>query len=169
MDRYYYLISQLPLLDFDGKNYISSDYFLEQAAKWLSPADFKVLKKANIDDIYVSDSDKGIVREYKSFEYNLRDNIVKFREGSLESIVDENLKAVLVNTDPLKIELEIFYLRWSFIDQIGSYHHFDLESTVVYFYKLQILDKISQFDKERGKKLFNSSSNISYEAVVYES
>ncbi|MDP8253171.1 MAG: DUF2764 family protein [Candidatus Kaelpia aquatica] len=169
MDKYYYLIAQLPLLSFDSKNYISSDYFLEQAVKWLSFADFKILKKADIDDIYIKDSDRGIIRDYKSFEYKLRDNIVKFREGDLESITDKILKAILADTDPLKIELGIFYLRWSFVDQLESYHHFDLESAVLYFYKLQILDKISQFDKERGEELFDKISNISYEAIVYES
>ncbi len=168
MDKYYYLISQCPLLNLDSKGHISGEFFLEQAAKWLNLKDFNILKKVNIDDIYIRDNDSGIIKEYKSFEYSLRDSIVKFREGSSESIVDEVLKDILADIDPLKIELGIFHLRWSFIDGIESCHNFDLERVVLYFYRLQILDKIAQFNKERGEKLFNEISNISYEALVYE-
>ncbi len=168
MDRYYYLITQLPLLDFNSIEHIDIDYFIEQAAKWLSPKDFEIFRRASIDDIYLRKSDNGIVKEYKIFEYNLRDDIVKFREGNIGAILDESLKSVLADTDPLKVEMGLLHLKWSFVDKLESYHNFDLERVIIYLYKLQILDRISQFDKEKGEELFNKISNINYEAMVHE-
>jgi hypothetical protein len=168
MDKYYYLLAQLPILDFKSKEYIDTKYFVEQAEKWLSFKDFDIFKRARIDNIYLERDDSGIVREYKFFEYSLRDSIVKFREGNIEAILDKNLKDILGSGDPLKVELGLLRLRWDFIDSLEISRNFDLERVILYFYRLQILDRISQFDREKAERLFDKISSIDYEVMIHE-
>ena len=50
MDKYYYLASQLPILHFGQSTYVSREYFLKEANKWLNKKDYTSLLKADINN-----------------------------------------------------------------------------------------------------------------------
>ena len=50
MDKYYFLISELPYLLFGQKPNLTARYFLEEAFKWLTSADHESIIQADIND-----------------------------------------------------------------------------------------------------------------------
>ena len=65
MDKYYYLVSQLPFLTFDKESPIDREQFLSEAEKWLSASEMKILLKADMNDFSHESTGSNIVKEYK--------------------------------------------------------------------------------------------------------
>ena len=51
-------------------------------------------------------------------------------------------------------------LRWEFIEQEEAGHYFDLDFLILYFLKLQILERLVSFDKKKGQDRFESLTKI---------
>jgi len=166
MDKYYYLISQLPELKFGGEIFLSKDDFLEQALKWLSEGDFAILEKVNINDISFDNNDYNVIKKYKQFELDLREETVKYRSAvkrKEEYQLKEPLKSILTEGNPLDVEKKLLHLRWGFIEELQSFHYFDIGFLVLYMFKIQILTRLAVFDKEKGWIVF---SELSQPALV---
>ncbi|MCF7869581.1 MAG: DUF2764 domain-containing protein [Candidatus Omnitrophica bacterium] len=158
MDKYYYLITQLPFLKFGEQNYIDNDSFLEEAKKWLSEENFKNLQEANIDDLKEKTKVK-FLQEYKKFELTLRRELAAYRENKRrqqEYHSKEVLKKDLIEGNPLEVEKKLLYYRWQQIEESSKDYVFNFEAVIAYFLKLQILEKVLSFDKEKGTKKFDS-------------
>jgi hypothetical protein len=162
MDKYYYLIAQLPFLKFNEQNYINNDSFLEEAKKWLSEKDFKNLQKANIDKLEIK-SKVNFLQEYKKFELTLRKELAAYRENKKrqqEYQPKEVLKKDLLEGNPLEVEKKLLHYRWQQIEESSKDYVFNLEAVIAYFLKLQILEKVLSFDKEKGTKKFDSLTEV---------
>lgn len=157
MDKYYYLVSQLPTLFFAKEPEIMIDSFLIEAAKWTSEKDFNFLKKLDINDYLLKKNDPPALINYKDFEHKLRHDLAQFREARKK---DSDYKpasfsiSMVKEGNPLEIEIKLMELRWKVIDEIQREHHFDLEYLILYFLKLQILQRYFKFNKEEGLKNF---------------
>ena len=51
MDSYFYSTARLPLVSFDGSEYDTTDAFLEETAKWLSPGQQGQLSGCSIETV----------------------------------------------------------------------------------------------------------------------
>ena len=69
MDKYYYLVSQLPLLVFDKETYLTTDSFLEEAEKWMSPSDYAVLAGSHFASTDQAAFAPRDIRAYRDWEY----------------------------------------------------------------------------------------------------
>ncbi|MBP7088199.1 MAG: DUF2764 family protein [Candidatus Omnitrophica bacterium] len=157
MDKYYYFASQLPLLIFGKKVHIDRGYFLEEAEKWLSEKDLKVLLEANINYLEVEKVTNKYLKEYLEFERSLRKELAEVRSSVAASGV-KNLAILKLwdwNQTPLEIEKNLLFLRWQFIEGKEEGHYFDIEFLIYYFLKLQILEMLFAFDKEKGTVIFD--------------
>jgi len=67
---------------------------------------------------------------------------------------------VIKEGNPLEIEKKLLLLRWNLIEEKQQEHHFDLEFLILYFLKLQILDRLSSFNKEKGQEIFQKISKV---------
>lgn len=134
-NTYYYLIASLPHLAFSDAPPISREKFLEECAKWLTPSDFTKLSE-------------GALEGWKDFDFGFREEIKEAREARGKSILGE--------TSPLLMEKKFEEERWNFLEDREIGRHFDLETLVIYFLKLQILERLASFDTEKGKVLFES-------------
>lgn len=158
MDKYYYLITQLPFLKFGEENYINNDSFLEEAKKWLSEKNYKHLQEADIDNLEEK-TKISFLQEYKQFELTLRKELAAYRENKnrqQEYQPKEVLKKDLLEGNPLEVEKKLLYYRWQQIEESSNDYVFNLEAVIAYFLKLQILEKVLSFDKEKGTKKFDS-------------
>ena len=161
MDKYYYLVSQVPELKFGGEVFLSKDDFIEQALKWLSEGDFALLEKVNINNASWDDSGCVVIKEYKQFESNLREEIAKYRgavKRKEEYQLREPLKSILIEGNPLEVEKKLLHLRWGFIEELQNFHYFDIGFLILYMLKIQILAHLVVFDKEKGRAVFNELS-----------
>ena len=164
MDRYYYFASQLPSLSFKQGSFLSKQYFLEEAEKWLSKKDIDVIVELKLDNYKIQNEKLSFLKKWLDFENNLRTEISKYRKARSE---DSQFKSkmfsssILKEKTPLQIEVMLLQLRWNFIEKMKFEHYSDLQFLVLYYLQLQILDRLSLFDKEQGKEKFEELITIS--------
>ncbi|MBU2265452.1 MAG: DUF2764 domain-containing protein, partial [Candidatus Omnitrophica bacterium] len=94
------------------------------------------------------------------FELNLRRELTLFRQAKQQggSYQSSGFNLVVDNSSPLEAERKLLLLRWNFIQEQESGHHFDLTWLILYFLKLQILERLFSFDKDKGLVLFDQLS-----------
>ena len=157
MDKYYYMVSQLPALAFDKETYYSVNLFLEEAEKWTSKKDYKLLSGIHVFDISREGPLPAYIQSFQSLEYNLRREIADWRKSVREG---QEVKLEILHTsmvkegDPLQVEKKLLSFRWETIEDLEQEHHFDMAFLVYYLYKLQILEHLARFDKSRGLEVF---------------
>ena len=164
MDRYYYLIPSLPLLKFPKKPYLTGEEFIAEAEKWLTVEDFAILSQVDINNFILDEKDAPIVRIYKDFEYSIRAELASFRiakKKNTEYKIRQDLSQIIQQDyNPLEIETRLLQLRWDFLEEQEVSHFFDLDFLIIYYLKLQILQRLFSFDKERGRERFQISSSV---------
>lgn len=163
MDKYYYFVSQLPVLYFEREAPLDSDRYLHEAGKWLSPMDYSVLAAVNMQEVDRTGVRNKVLRDYQKFEFSLRDDIARWRSGQKSGgeYKPAMFPASLIKEgNPLQIEVKLLRVRWNYIDEVERDHHFDLEFLVLYFLKLQILQKLTTFNKERGLQTFKNLCEV---------
>ncbi|MBU0693386.1 MAG: DUF2764 domain-containing protein [Candidatus Omnitrophica bacterium] len=163
MDKYYYFVAQLPALEFGQNTYITREYFLSQAQTWLGRRDFSLLLEADINNFSFGETKKAL-KEYREFEFNLRKGISLLRKPAGHAASEgktDFLKQVVTQGSPLDIEKRLLEIRWKFIEEKEAGHYFDLEFLILYFLKLQILEVLFTFNKEKGTVVFDKFCEIS--------
>lgn len=158
MDRYYYLISQLPVLVFDKPSYLTITHFLEEAYKWLNTRDYHTLIQAKLENTESIKRGSRLLKEYRRFEYDFRMELSLLRKAlkSGQDFKPEKFPISLVKEgNPLEVEKKLLAWRWAYLNEHEKNHHFDLGFLIVYYLKLQILEHLSRFNKEKGLEIFH--------------
>ena len=160
MDKYYYLIASLPLLQFTEKPKINSNDFIAESKKWLQSDDFLVLSKLNKDSFCKDSKDPHALAKYKEFEYSIRKEITDYRQAIKTKTVyklRKDLSGILEQEkNPLEVERELLLFRWNLLEELELGHCFDLDFLIIYYLKLQLLERLFIFDKEQGKEKFQA-------------
>ncbi len=63
---------------------------------------------------------------------------------------------------PLLMERKLEKKRWDFIEEKEFGRYFDINTLILYFLKLQILERLSLFEKEKGKARFERLSEVTH-------
>lgn len=167
MDKYYYLIAQLPFLEFGKKTELSKEDFLQEAKKWLSEKDFSELIKSDIEVLEVK-AKNLFLKNYKKFELGLRKELAgqrKKNQDSQSGQAQEFLNKHLLEGNPLEVEKKLLFYRWQKVEEEEIDFAFSLEAVIAYFLKLQILEKVVEFDREKGIKIFDSLTEVDDEKI----
>ena len=163
MDKYYYLIAELPTLFFGKEPGISVEKFLEEAQNWMNTRDYQVLSRVDMNDFDVKKKSTQVYDGYKSFENKIRTDIALWREAQKR---DQEYKpsnfpvSMIKEGNPLEVELRFMEMRWQFIDEMEREHHFDLGFLILYYLKLQILRRYFTFNKEQGLEKFQKLCEV---------
>ena len=163
MDKYYYLIAQLPTLKFGKEPGITVERFMEEAEKWMDGRDYRKLSALDPQTVVLDKRDPRDLKTYKQFEHALRTDIAAWREAQKKDL-DYKPAAFPVSMikegNPLEVELKFMEMRWQFIDELEREHHFDLGFLILYYLKLQILRRYFIFNKEQGLKKFQKLCEV---------
>ncbi len=168
MREYFYTIAALETVKLDEKAPVSEADFLRLAEDTIDARDYQVLLKSRwgaTEPTGMPFAD-GIL----SWEKELRLDLAKARITSLKlepppalphsdgsySLLDK-VRNVLALESPLDMEIALNQLRWSFVEDMGAIHFFDLEALVVYYLKLQIVLRQEMFQKELGQESFEKA------------
>jgi len=157
MDTHYYIVSQLPMLFFGKETSITKDVFLEEARKWMSDSEFDKLSSADVNNFSVSKKDSRVLQQYKNFESGLRSDIASWRDAQKRDLDYKPTTfspSILKEGNPLEAELKLMEIRWNFLDELEREHDFDLGTLILYYLKLQLLQRFFTFDKEQGLNKF---------------
>ena len=128
-----------------------------------------MLESVTLFDAEEKDVLPDTIRRFFRWDRGIRNVLVRLRAKSLglepdefirDGIVDhsqELLAEEAFNADsPLMAEEILNKARWRCLDELEFGHYFDIERLVVFFIKLQILERTSSFDAEVGMERLNA-------------
>lgn len=153
-DFYPYLIPSLPMLYFGMKPPFSFEGFLELCRRFIPEKDYTLLQNLPMPGEYPQTSIKNAtIRKWIAFDITLRNELVRVRAAKkhvepsqylrLDGYIELSLvqAAMAANTNPSILDAEkmLDEIRWKALDECASGHHFDLDSLIMYAYKLLIL------------------------------
>ena len=52
--------------------------------------------------------------------------------------------------------------RWDFLEEKECDYHFDIAALSLYYLRLQMLERLASFDKEKGRETFGGLCEVSY-------
>lgn len=162
-NKYYYLTSSLPYLFFEKPVPISSEDFFSECEKWLSKSEFNMLRNTNFNDLTTSHDDIDIVKEWKRFNNDTKQEIALIRDARKKHTIEKapaDVKEIFDEKNPLLMEKRFEKTRWNFIEQHEFLYSFDINWLVLYLFKLQISERISVFNKEKGRQTFDELSQL---------
>jgi len=168
-EQYYYVIASLPDLSLNEKPPIRKDDFLSVCERYLKTDDFEMLRSIDLLEVEYGKVPLDIIRRFFSWEREVRNALVKLRAERLGLDSDDFIRGDIsdhstgyfaeeaFNADsPLIAEDILNKSRWKYLDELEFGHYFDIEILVVFFIKLQILERISLFDAVKGQEKLNA-------------
>jgi hypothetical protein len=174
--QYYYTVASLPFLQYDSDNFPSTTRFLEICVDHVRPDDMILIRNARLDIDNILESSCGVLQRWYDFERGIRNELVKHRSGALSrephaylkfdradrdmtdlSGVSEIVRSAVSETNPMRAEENLQKARWQFLEGLEIGHYFDCETLVLYFLKLQILERKGKMTRENGEKVFEEA------------
>lgn len=169
MGKHYYLTASLPYLKFGKETTISSEEFLTECEKWVSPQEMEFLNAARLPFYEQGENDTLCLREWREFDKELSEQLCGFRKNKQEGksgAVTETIKFIVDQETPLLMEMAFEKTRWTFLDQRSAEYHFDINWLIFYLLKLQIIERLKVFDKDEGEKRFYKLCEVNYEKTI---
>jgi hypothetical protein len=165
INKYYYLVASLPYLYFARTCPITTEAFLAECKKWLSEYDMETLSNASIKTHNAKPDAALAVKQWREFDGALREEIAAVRKNTQEKRNDKpglSARMVFEQPHPLLMEQAFEKIRWQFLDSLEAGNFFDINFLVVYFLKLQIMERLAMFDKKTGEKVFQDMNEVEY-------
>ncbi|MBN1799451.1 MAG: DUF2764 family protein [Spirochaetales bacterium] len=164
MSNYYYVVAALPLLYFDKEAPVSLEYFLDFCCGQLKPDDYKLVIGADFQNFNGSFPQARVYGQYRAWEIALRNELVRLRAFKKEQDAAPYLRQgseiiglkLLVrkafeDSSPLLAEAILNKARWDYLEELEVGHFFDVQKIVIYYLKLQLLNRKAYFQDELGK------------------
>ena len=160
MASYYYLISSLPMLSADGGMPFSYAEFLKMCQANVSEETYRQL-----EGLTLSSKDGPLLDEWGTFYNGLTKELNSQRSAKLgkpyPAVTDKEpasasvASAAISARDPLTAERILLDYEFEQLDVMVGLHNFDDYVLFGYALKLKLLERVSSFEKEKGKKEFN--------------
>ncbi len=173
MSHYYYTVASLPTLFYERDLSISRDVFMEMCRTEMTPEDYRLIENTSMDNLEGVGPTCTVLREWRALERCLRNELARLRaqrkgcdtekyvrEGIDVFGVQEAARHATSESTPLQGEDALNRARWSFLDEIETQHHFDVEKLVIYCLKLQILERKALFDREKGTEVLEAAVEV---------
>ena len=168
-EQYYYVITSLPYLSLSEELPIRKKDFLANCEKYLKKTDLDILESVSLFDVEENEIPLDVIRRFFRWERGVRNALVRLRAESLGLEPDEFIRDEIVdhfqvllaekafNADsPLMAEEILNKARWRYLDELEFEHYFDIERLVIFFIKVQILERTSSFDAVEGREIMNA-------------
>ncbi|ODS31989.1 MAG: V-type proton ATPase subunit E [Candidatus Scalindua rubra] len=143
---------------------IKKNDFLVICKKYLKETDFKILESVSSFDVERDEVPLDVIKRLFRWERGVRNALVRLRAVRLGLEPDEFVRGDIFDhsqtllaeeafnaNSPLMAEEILNKARWRYLDELEFGHYFDIERLVIFFIKLQILERISLFDTEKGR------------------
>jgi len=163
MSQYYFTASSLPLLTIDSKPSITVESFLSTCELHATEKDYNILINSSIKVPANEEALSGVSKSCWEWEKSLRNELAKLRSQKMDISSDLYLRDGEVVFGTHRLAAEAFKIespldaenflnagRLDFLDSLSVGHYFDLTFLVIYYLKLQLLNRVSLFDSEKG-------------------
>jgi len=143
------------MLHFGRKPPFSFEKFLLMCERLIPEEDIRTLKGISISGEYTGASANRTLRNWRSFDTALRNELVKIRAarkkidplkyiregGYSEAYIAHVAMNAQRNPSPIESEKTLDLERWRMLDEFLAGHYFDMDALIVYGLKLLILEK----------------------------
>ena len=156
MDKYIYFAAEMPGLKWGSEQLMSEEDFLEEAEKWMTPADYASLSETLVNR-YEAQNKSGMYNDFLLFENEVRTELAEYRRAAKEGYEYKFLHLpmqLIKDGNPLDIELKLMKYRWDWLEEREFGHYSDLDFFILYYLKLQLLQRVASFKKELGEEAF---------------
>ena len=123
-----------------------------------------ILSRVDINNFLEDTKDTALLRRWKNFEYSTRVELAFYRKTkrqNAEHKIRKELSSIIQEgRNPLEIERGLLHLKWDFLEEQEIEHFFDLDFLIIYYLKLQILERLGSFNKEKGKQNLEAYSQV---------
>jgi len=173
LDRYYYPVSALPYLTYEGEAAPEIDEFLDVCRTTLKPEDWDLVSSVELRSDE-DDSDNPTYAAWLKWERSLRSELARLRaqkrsvdsapfvkEAAHSQVVLDAARSAASETAPEQAEEILLRAIWRHLEELEVGHHFDVDKLIVYFLKLRILDLKRKRNREDGLRMFSAQ----YEAI----
>ena len=163
--QYYYTINSLPHLSFDRPLPISREEFFARTQSELNTEEMETLRSVRLYQTEPEKESISVLEQWYNWERGLRNRFALLRATKLgldpRTYVrqgdDDESAARLADEifqieSPIDAEQALDKARWDFLDELQTSHHFDLEKLIIYYLKLQLLERKSLFNEEKGRE-----------------
>ncbi len=167
-DFYPYLISSLPMLHFGMRPPFTFEQFLDRCRQFVPEKDFQLLRTLPPPERYLDSGKRhDIIQKWIQLDTSLRIEVVKVRAHkkqvdpavylrpevySSPSLAQE-VTAATMGVSLLEVEQSIDERRWRMLEELATGHYFDLDSLIIYAYKLHILVRWENIRQAEGALL----------------
>ena len=155
------------MLFYDSDLPMSPSTFLEMCGAELTDDHYRLMENVSISALDDDTTPKpDALKAWLMWEGGLRNELAGLRAQTkgwdAEKHIREGSQAYGVaktareagSASPLEGEDVLNRARWTFLDGLEVGHHFDIEKLVIYFLKLQILERKASLNKEKGTEKF---------------
>jgi len=178
LSNYYFVTASLPMLQYDRPAGVTRAYFLDLCRAHMQPYDFTLLERALIFDCSGREPCPAVYGLYRTWETALRNELVLLRaakagkdavrylkEGEGLTGMSAFARRVFDEASPLQAEELTDRARWQYLEDLEIGHFFDLSKLVVYYLKLQLLERKAFFKEQEGKETFSALEQRVFEEL----
>jgi len=165
MKKYYYLVASIPYIKFGDAPPFTKEEFIEQCRKWLSPEDMKKLLSAELGNLKIHSQDVELLKNWKRFDAELTENIARVRAARKKNEsykTPDEIKNIMEQADPFLVEKALEEFRWDYIEGKSVVYQFDMNWLVLWYLQLQMLERMTKFDKDKGERFFHQLCEVTY-------
>ncbi len=163
---YPYLVSTLPTLSFGASAPFTCEQFLQRCSELISDKDMMALRCVTQS----GGTDNPVIRKWQAFCVLLHNELVKVRAVRKKVSAEKYLRAdgnpdpgfthlaLAAYRNPSQLEGErlLDMAKWNFLEEMSLGHYFDLESIIIYAYKLLILERWERINAADNEMLLRS-------------
>lgn len=164
-NQYYYTVASLPMIFFDSEKFMAGSEFLDVCETTIGEKDFEILKTALLLPVQNMAVSNPLLKSWYDWENTLRSELAKFRaakkgtdaekyigENPSEAGVAEIAREAFIQDSPLESEKILDRARWEYLEMLEAGHLFDIGKLIIYYLKLQLLNRRAMMNKNRGKQ-----------------
>jgi len=153
------------MLTLESDKFMTENEFLYACESTVAEKDFETLKASlllPVQGVAVSDP---VLRSWYDWENTLRSELVKLRatkkgtdaekyisDNPGEAGVVEVAREAFNQSSPLEGEKVLDKARWDYLDMLESGHMFDIGKLIIYYLKLQLLNRRALLNRDRGQQ-----------------
>ncbi|HNW38806.1 MAG TPA: DUF2764 family protein [Candidatus Omnitrophota bacterium] len=172
MPAYYtFLISSLPLLNFNAKPPLNLENFFARCKNLIPDQELEILIRSCQQDVYALGPQARVsLRRWGDFETTLRNELVRARAARKkidplkflrlpdepQTQISHLAAAAYRSSSILEAEQILDQARWNFLEDLSFGHYFDFDYLLIYGLKLKILERWDKIKKSDKEYLFNS-------------
>ena len=164
-NQYYYTVSSLPMLMWDSDKFMTESEFLYACESTVAEKDFETLKASLLSPVQGTAVTNPVLKSWYDWENTLRSELVKLRAAKkgtdAEKYISDNpgeagvveiAREAFNQSSPLDGEKILDQARWDFLDMLEAGHMFDIGKLIIYYLKLQLLNRRALLNKEKGQQ-----------------